>query len=538
MEAAQELEPRPRPGTAGEPGGEDREARPHRRPAGSTTVPRTPAQPGTSEPAEPSEAPAPRHQPPLPLEPREPTEPRERPDGRGALLTVSLVTFLALMNYTAPMLTLPGMTASFGTGVAGQAWLINGAPLGLAALLLVAGGLADDYGRKRAFVWGTAGLALTTALGTLATSTLTFTLARIAQGAASAAVIAGSLGLLAHLFPTGPARVRATGIWGAALSGGIAVGPVVSAGFGTFEWRASYLLFAVAALVLAPVAARTLPESRDPRQGRPDVLGAALLGLALTALLAALTVGRDGWLSPAVGGLLALAALLGGGFVAVERRAAAPMVEPRLFRQPLFLAATSGALFTGLGVIGTFSYLPALLQGAMGMSELATAVVFLAWSGTALLVASQARRLPGRLSARHQLVLGFVVSAVGAVSMLGAVSAGSWQRMLPGMVVAGVGSGVLNAALPRLSVESVPARRAAVGSGANNTARYVGSAMGLSLTVAVATSASGDSPAGALARGADHALLVGAGMMAAGAVAAAVFRPTGRGAGHGAPVGA
>ncbi len=155
----------------------------------------------------------------------------------------------------------------------------------------------------------------------------------------------------------------------------------------------------------------------------------------------------------------------------METRAGAPLLDPALFRRPAFLAATSGALFTGLGVIGLFSYLPALLQQSLGMSELDTSWLFLLWSGTALLAALQVRRLPVRFAARHQLALGFALSAAGALTMLGALAAGSWARTVPGFFVAGVGSGLLNAALPRLAVESVPADRTAMGSGATTTRR-------------------------------------------------------------------
>ena len=100
----------------------------------------------------------------------------------GATLAVtSAATALALMTYTAPMVTLAGTAAELHTPLSAQAWLLNGTPLGLAAVLLVAGSLADDHGRRRVFVWGTLALALTTLLGGLATTTLQFTLARVAQ---------------------------------------------------------------------------------------------------------------------------------------------------------------------------------------------------------------------------------------------------------------------------------------------------------------------------------------------------------------------
>ncbi|MFE9568574.1 MFS transporter [Streptomyces sp. NPDC006692] len=405
----------------------------------------------------------------------------------GATLVVtSAATAVALMNYTAPMLTLPGMTASFHTAISAQAWLLNGAPLGLAALLLIAGSLADDHGRRRVFLTGTLALGITMALGALAPSTLAFTLARIAQGMASAAILASSLGLLVAAFPVGAARIRATGVWGAFVSAGIAIGPLLAGGLATFNWRLVYAVLAVPALVTGGFALRALSESRSPRGGRPDVPAAVTLGLAFTALIGALTLGRDGWLRPPVLALLLAAAALTTAFVVVERRAATPMIDLALFRRAEFLASSAGALFTGLAVIGFFSYLPALLAQLLGTSPMNAAWLFVLWSGTAFVVALQARRLGGRIAARHQLAIGFALHAAGVLAMLGAVASGPLPRLVPGLLVAGTGSGLLNAALPRLAVESVPPERAAMGSGANNTARYIGSSAGVALTIALA----------------------------------------------------
>lgn len=441
-----------------------------------------------------------------------PDGPGERPPHPGRTLAVtSAATAVALMIYTAPMVTLPATAAALGTAPSAQAWLLNGTPLGLAAALLVAGSLADDHGRRRVFALGTLALGLTTLLSALATTTWLFTAARIAQGVASAALLASSLGLLVHAFPTPGGRLRATGVWGACVSGGIAVGPLLTGAIPS--WRGAYAVLGAAALLLAGLGARGLAESRSPRGGRPDLAGALTFGAALVALVAALTLGRDGWLRAPVGALLAAAVLLLGAFALVERRAGTPMIDLGLLRYPRFLASSAGGLFTGLGVIGLFSYLPALLQQALGLTAMDTAWLFLVWSGLSFAMALQARRLAGRVPPRRQLALGFALHTAGVLTMLGAVGAGSWARLLPGLVAAGVGSGLLNAALPLLAVESVPAARAAMGSGAQQTFRYVGSCAGVALTIAVASSAGGPGP------GADLALWVSAGLGLAGAAA-------------------
>ncbi|GHG02950.1 MFS transporter [Streptomyces hydrogenans] len=450
------------------------------------------------------------------------------------LAVTAAATTLALMNYTAPMLTLPATAEAFGTPSSAQAWLLNGTPLGLAALLLVAGALADAHGRRRVFLLGTLALGVTTALGAFAGTTALFTAARIAQGAASAAILAGSLGLLADAYPSGRDRIRATGVWGASVSAGIALGPLLAAVLSLADWRLAYLALGAATLATAVTGARTLtpprtgdgggpastptgnggdpapspgrtagtpapspertagtpapsPAGRAGGGGRPDLAGATTLALALGALLTALTLGRDGWLRPAVGVLLLASAVLLALFVAVERRRKDPMIDLGLLRRPAFRASTVGALFTGLAVIGLFSVLPSLLMRGQGVAPLAAAGLFVLWSGTSFVVALQARRLAGRISAPYQLALGFVLSAAGVLPLLGTVDAPAvpWPRLMAGLVVAGAGSGLLNAALPRLAVDSVPPERAAMGSGANNTARYIGSAAGVALMLAL-----------------------------------------------------
>ncbi|MFB7341511.1 MFS transporter [Streptomyces hydrogenans] len=466
------------------------------------------------------------------------------------LAVTAAATTLALMNYTAPMLTLPATAEAFGTPSSAQAWLLNGTPLGLAALLLVAGALADAHGRRRVFLLGTLALGVTTALGAFADTTALFTAARIAQGVASAAILAGSLGLLADAYPSGRDRIRATGVWGASVSAGIALGPLLAAVLSLADWRLAYLALGAATLATAAAGARTLTPPRPERGsggpgpsatgrgdgpgpaatgrrtdgpgpsatgradgpgpsatgrttgdarpapspagragggGRPDLAGATTLALALGALLTALTLGRDGWLRPVVGVLLLASAVLLALFVAVERRRKDPMIDLGLLRRPAFRASTVGALFTGLAVIGLFSVLPSLLMRGQGVAPLAAAGLFVLWSGTSFVVALQARRLAGRISAPYQLALGFVLSAVGVLPLLGTVDAPAvpWPRLMAGLVVAGAGSGLLNAALPRLAVDSVPPERAAMGSGANNTARYIGSAAGVALMLAL-----------------------------------------------------
>ncbi|MFD0903960.1 MFS transporter [Actinomadura sediminis] len=439
-----------------------------------------------------------------------PAAPGRRAAGPSAALALpAAATLLALMNYCAPAATLADTARGLHAGATAQIWLMSSISLGLAAALLAVGSLADDHGRKRMFVLGAALLAVSSVACALAPDALTFVAGRIVQGAASAALLATGLGIVAASFAPGPRRARATGTWGAMVGLGIALGPIAAAGLTVLGgWRLWYWATVAAAALLAAVAARALEESRAERPRGLDVPGLVTMSLGVGALVAAITWGRTGWTSPGVLALFAAAAALLAAFVAVQARRREPMVDLALFRRPAFLLSVTGALVTGLTVIGVMTYSATMMSLVMGMSPLAAALVLAIWSGLSFLVALQAHRLPARLPVRRLLAAGFALAGVSELAMAVFAPGAPWWRLAPGLAVAGVASGLTNAMLARLAVDSVPADRASMGSGANNTARYIGASVGVAVVGAVATG-SGHDPS-ALAHGTNVALVVSA----------------------------
>jgi MFS family permease len=413
----------------------------------------------------------------------------EREHRPGTILAVTVIApLLVLMNYAAPANTLPQIAASLGAGAAGQTWILNGIALGLSALLLTAGSLADDYGRKRVLVIGSALMALATAICAAAPTTFVFVLARVVQGGASAALLTSSLGLIGHTYTAGSARTRAISLWGAMIGAGLTLGPLLAGVLADqVSWRATYWVLTGVAALVAAAAYAVLPESRSSSPRTPDLPGVTALGLGLAALLAAVTLGRSGWTRPSVLALFAVAALLLAAFTAIEAKSSTPMLDLSLFRRPLFLSAITGAIVVGLAVIGPMSYLPAILERAHGFNALRAAEISSIW--TAISVASAL--LGGRLgmSGRRQAALGFVLGGAGNLFLLGSGDHWSWLPAVTGLTLIGIGAGVINAALARLSVESVPHDRASMGSGANNTARYLGGSLGVAASVTIVGSA-------------------------------------------------
>jgi MFS family permease len=444
---------------------------------------------------------------------------------RRTLGIVAASTLLVLATFVTPLATGVRTAAALGTGAGGQAWLLSAMSVGLATALLVAGAAADQLGRRRVFLGGLALVAAGAAVSAAAGSTAVFLAGRLLEGLGGAGVLACSLGLISVAFPLGPSRARAAAVWGASVGAGTGLGGILTVVLDTGTgWRATYGVTAMLAVVLAVTTRLVLPDLGTRTRRRVDVAGPVLLVAALTCVLVALVGTRSGLGAAGVVAFLVLGAALLVGFVVVENRLAAPLVDLALFRVPGFVGASIGALVTGAAVVGLMSFLPTVLQRALGESLLSVTVLVLVWSAVSTATALAVRWVPA-LGGRLLLAIGLAVSAVGLAALAVLGPDGSALRVLPGLVVLGVGYGAANAALGREAVAHVPAERAAMGSGANNTARYLGAAVGVTLVVLVTVSgAPAGTPAG-LTSGWNTAALAGALLIAAGALAVLLIRP-------------
>ncbi len=447
---------------------------------------------------------------------------------RSTLLTATGATTLVLATFVTPLGTGVRTALDLGASPGAQAWLLSSMSVGLAAALLTAGVLADDLGRRRVFVAGLVLLGAGAAVAGLAAGVGSFVGGRLLQGVGGAAVLTGSLGVLGQVFPPGPARARAASVWGAGVGAGTGLGGVVTVllDHGT-QWRVTYLVTAGLAAAVGVAGSRVLPGSVPAPRRRPDVAGALLLAGGLTAVLAGLVQSRGGW-GGSTGVLLGGGVLLLVGFVVQELRVAQPMLDLALFRAPGFVAATLGALLVGGAVVGLASYLPTVVQLGMGRTLLVATLLVLFWSVVSTLVAVAIRWLPA-VDGRLLLAASLVVAGLGlaGLSLVGPATAPA--ALLPALLVFGIGYGAANAALGREAVAHVPAERAGMGSGANNTARYVGAALGVTVVVLVVTGTGPvGTPAGLLA-GWDRAALGGAVVSALGGLAVWAIRPLRRG---------
>lgn len=402
------------------------------------------------------------------------------------LVAACAATGALLVNVTSVYSVIPELSAALGAGFADVQWVIDAYALALAALLLPAGSAADRLGRRRVFVTGLLVFAAASLGCGLAPDTPALIGARAVQGVGAAVLLSTSLALLNQEF-SGRARARAFGIWGATLGAAVALGPLAGGALSEwFGWEWAFWINIPVAVATIAVAVTRRGESRDPEAGGIDWPGTVAFAAALFALVLALTqANTSGWESPLV--LMCFTGAVGAGavFVAVELRRERPMLQLELFRSPAFCGVSLAAFAIGASALTMLLYNTLFFQDVLGYSPLQAGLRLLPQTATTLLAAPLAGRLAPRIPLRLALFAGLALAGTGMLLMRGLHAGSPWTALVPGLVVAGAGTGLTNPTLASASTAILPRARGGMASGINNTFRQAGIAGGIAVLGAV-----------------------------------------------------
>lgn len=374
-------------------------------------------------------------------------------------------------------------------------WVVVAYGLLLGGFLLLGGRMADQLGRRRAFVTGLAVFTGASLLAGITQDGGLLIVARAVQGFGAALIVPAALSLLAVTFAEGPERDRAVGLFGAvggiAATVGVVLGGLLAAGPG---WRWAFLLNLPVGIPL--IVAALLLLSTDRAGGRApglDVAGAITVTGGLLVFVYALHhAGGHGWFTWSTLALFAAAAALLAVFVRIEARATAPLVPAALLRNRTVVAANLTA-FLALSALLSFIFIGSLLmQQALGYSPATAGMAWLATTVTLFVAAMAGARIVATTGVRPLLITGLALVAVGAWWLARVpADAGYVTDLLPAFVLAGVGFGFCGPAVQLGALTGVSRSDAGLASGLVETMGEIGGAAGVAVVSTVLVASSG-----------------------------------------------
>ena len=377
---------------------------------------------------------------------------------------------------------LPTLQDEFGASASKLQWMVDSYLLVFAGLLLVFGTLGDRYGRKLALQAGVSIFGLASLAAPLASSSNQVITVRAAMGVGAALIMPATLSIIANVF-TGEERGKAIGIWAALAAVGIGLGPLAGGLLlEWFPWWSVFMVnvpFAVAALALG---IRYVPESRDPRPGSFDLLGAALSTAGFSILVYAIIEAPEkGWTSALVIGSLTASLVLLGAFVAWERRIAEPMLDLGFFRNARFSVGTAAVSTAFFALLGGIFALTQYLQFAHGYSAIEAGAIMTPMALGLAIGAGSSSKAVARLGTSRVVAAGLF----GVALMLGVTTL--WDPSTSAYVLTAwffgltLAMGWVMAPATDAVVGAVPAAKSGVASATNTVARMVSGALGVAI---------------------------------------------------------
>ncbi len=448
--------------------------------------------------------------------------------GRVVIVTTVAGSAVAMLTATVVNVALPVLARDLDASSSQQQWVVNAYLLTIASMILIGGSLGDRYGRLKIYRLGVVWFAIASAACAVAPNVEVLILARLFQGVGGALLTPGSLAIIESTLRHED-RGRGVGKWSGLGGVAGAIGPLVGGLLVDVSWRWVFVLNLPVALLVLLLAGR-LPESRDPaaKEARLDLVGAALTTVALGGASYALIQGRAGGFGilDAAAAVASVSAVV--GLLWFEPRQAHAMVPFDLFADRWFTAANivTFLVYGGMGVV--FFLLSIQLQVSVGWSPLAAGAALLPVTLLMLVLSSRAGDLAQRIGPRLPLTLGPVIIAVAMV-LFSRIDAGDAyiSSVLPAVLVFGSGLSLSVAPVTATALGAVPDDRAGAASGTNNAVARTGQLLAIAAVpplVGLTNDALSDPVQ--LTKGFADAMLVGAGFVAMGAMAAVVlFRP-------------
>ena len=405
----------------------------------------------------------------------------------GVLAICCASILVVVMDITIVNVALPAMRRDLHAPVSSLQWTVDAYTLVLASFLVLAGSIADRFGRRRVFQAGLAAFGFGSLLCSLAPGIGWLIAARALQGAGGTMLNPVALSIVATTFPERAERARAIGVFGSVSGLSLALGPILGGALvDGLGWRAIFWVNVPIVAAAIVCTALFVPESRASRARRFDPVGQILVILVLGSVVCAIIESaRLGWTSPLILGLLGVAVLGVLGILGYEPRRADPLLELRLFRSVPFSAAIAMALWA-LCAFGAFLFVTTLyLQDVRGLSALAAGLCLLPVGALVVVLSPLTGRVVGGRGPRLPLAVSGAALALGGGASIWLGPATPWPAVLGTYLLFGIALGTVNPPITNSAVSGMPGSMAGVAASLASTGRQTGTTLGVAISGAI-----------------------------------------------------
>lgn len=356
----------------------------------------------------------------------------------------------------------------------------------IASFVLMAGMLADRFGRRTLLAIGTVVFTVGSFLCGLATSEEWLIAFRVFQALGGAMISPSALGTVTNTFTSRAVRAKALGWWSVIASVGIAIGPLLGGVLvQTLGWRYIFWINVIPGILAVIAVLLWAPQSRAAKPKEFDPVGQVLLVVVLGSVtFAIIEVTTLGWTSPVILGAIAIAVLCLVGMVLYERRKAEALIPFELFSNRAFTTAILTLLF-GVLAIGAVGFtLSLFLQNFRGLSPAAAGLFMLPLAVGSMIAAPLSGRFVGAGFARAVILVSGTLVALAGLGFWLTADGLIWLILIPFFVL-GVGFGALNNPVNVTAISQLPNEKASLAGSLLSMSRQVGQVLGVAIAGAL-----------------------------------------------------
>ncbi|HUR23313.1 MAG TPA: MFS transporter [Acidimicrobiales bacterium] len=438
------------------------------------------------------------------------TPARRAPGPSPLFLAVILAAqLMVVLDTTIVNVALPQIQRALDFSSSGLSWVLNAYILTFGGFLLLGARAGDLVGRRRVFLGGIALFTLSSLGGGLATTGWALLVARALQGVGAALAAPSALSLLTSVFPEGPERVRAIGLYTTVSAAGAAIGLILGGLLTEWvSWR--WVMFVNVPIGLAIlVRGQGVLAETERRHGRFDLVGALTSTVGMGAVVLGLVeAGTEGWTGGLTVGSFVVGLVLLGLFIRTEHRAEEPILPLRLLANATRTTANVARGLLYAGMYGMFFFLSLFLQDVQGYSSLQTGLAFLPIPAAVFLASQLASRvLVRRLPQKTVMLSGIGLASIGLLLVTRLQLDTSYIELVASLVLLGMGVGISFVSLTSASLANVQPGDAGAASGLVNVSQQIGAATGLAVLVTIFASVTDHAQIGGAAQSVDPAQL-------------------------------